>query len=179
MYSLQGPLGVALVGQAIDLATKANLQHLRDKYFDCLLACTGLVGIGLLMEVLEITHDALEAIGRKSREHKYWLELPIDRKEYPEASPRAKLLSVIGWVLIVLGVMGEGVFEGFVSKYDTALSKMTDTVVAEAQKESANAEATAKGFDAKIAESNAKAKSADATAKGFGGANCPSTAGRG
>ena len=46
MYQLQGPLEVALVGQAIDLATTANLQHLSDRYFDCLLACTGLVGIG-------------------------------------------------------------------------------------------------------------------------------------
>jgi hypothetical protein len=167
MYSLQGSLGFALVGQGMSLVTKANLQHLRDIYFDCLLACTGLVGIGLLMEILEIAHDVLEAIGRKSREHKYWLSFPIDRKEYPEASPRAKVLSGVGWVLIVLGVAGEGVFEGFVSKYDTALSHMTDTIVAEAQEESANAEATAKGFDAQIAESDAKAKSAEATAKQF------------
>jgi hypothetical protein len=164
MYSLQGS---PLIGQAIDLATKASLQHRRDLYFDCLLACTGLVGLGLLMEILEIKHDILEAIGRKSREGKYWLALPIDRREYPEASPRAKVLSAVGWVLIVVGVTGEGVFEGFVSKYDTALSRVTDTVVAEAQKESANAEATAKGFDAQIAESDAKAKSAEAIAKGF------------
>src|ERR1022692_2994158 len=116
MYSLQGSLDNALVGHAIDLATKANLQHLRDVYFDCLLACTGVVGIGLLLEVLEIKHDVVEAIGRKTREHRYWLALPIDRKEYPEASPRAKVLSAVGWVLIVLGVTGEGVFEGFVSK---------------------------------------------------------------
>src|SRR5258708_3531474 len=149
------------------MANKANLQHWMDIYFECLLACTGFVGIGLLLEVFEIKHDVLEAIGRKSREHKYWLALPIDRKEYPEALPRAKVLSAAGWVLIVLGVIGEGVFEGFVSKYDTALSSVTDTIVAEAQKESAHAEATAKGFEAQIAESNAKAKSAEATAKGF------------
>jgi hypothetical protein len=164
MYSLQGS---PLVGQAIGLATKANLQHWRDIYFDCLLACTGIVGLGLLMEVLEIKHDVLEAVGRKSRELKYRLALPIDRREYPEASPLAKVLSTVGWVLIVVGVTGEGVFEGFVSKYDAALSRVTDTVVAEAQRESANAEATAKGFDAQIAESDAKAKSAEATAKQF------------
>lgn len=167
MYSLQGSLDAALVGQAIDLATKANLQHCRDIYFDCLLACTGLVGLGLLMEVLEIKHDLLEAIGRKSRKRKYWLALPIDRREYPEASPCAKVLATVGWVLIVVGVAGEGVFEGFVSKYDTALSKVTDAIVAEAQKESKHAEATAKGFDARIAESDARAKSAEATAKQF------------
>ena len=53
-------------------------------------------------------------------------------------------------------------FEGFVSKYDTALSKMTDTIVAEAEKESAHAEAIAKGFDAKIAESTARVQAAEA-----------------
>jgi len=63
--------------------------------------------------------------------------------------------------------MGEGWFEAQVSKYDSALSNMTDTVIAEAQRESAHAEATAKGFDAQIADSNAKAKSAEATAKKF------------
>ncbi|MGA2424337.1 MAG: hypothetical protein ABSG07_10055 [Terriglobales bacterium] len=114
------------------------------------------------MEALEIKHDVLEAIGRKSREHKYWLTLPIDRKKYPEESPRAKVLAAAGWVIIVLGVTGEGVFEGFVSKYDTALSKMTDTIVAEAEKESAHAEAIAKGFDAKIAESTARVQAAEA-----------------
>lgn len=62
---------------------------------------------------------------------------------------------------------GRGWFEAQVSKYDSALSNLTDTVVAEAQKESSNAEATAKGFDAQIAESDAKAKSAEATAKKF------------
>lgn len=164
MYSLQGS---PPFGQVIDVVTKANLQHWRDIYFDCLLACTGLVGLGLLMEVLEIKHDLLEAIGRKSRDRKYWLALPIDRRGYPEASPCAKVLSTVGWVLIVVGVTGEGVFEGFVSKYDAALSRVTDAVVAEAQKESANAEVTAKGFDAQIAESDAKAKSAEATAKKF------------
>ena len=54
------------------------------------------------MEVLEIKHDMLEAIGRKSREQKYWLALPVDGKEYPEASPRAKVLSAVAWVLFVL-----------------------------------------------------------------------------
>jgi len=119
------------------------------------------------MEASEIKHDVLEAIGRKSREHKYWLSLPIDREKYPEASPRAKVLAAVGWVLIVVGVVGEGVSEGYVSKYDTALSNITDAVVAKAQKESAQAEATAKGFDAQIAASDATAKSAEATAKKF------------
>jgi hypothetical protein len=118
------------------------------------------------MELPEIVHDMCEIYGRKSRELKYWLTPSMDRSEYPRRD-WVKKWSALGWVLIVLGVMGEGWFEAQVSKYDSALSNITDTVVAEAQKESANAEATAKGFDARIAESDAKAKSAEATAKKF------------
>jgi hypothetical protein len=121
--------------QALDLAKMADLKNLRDRYFDCLLVCTGLVGIGLLMEAPELWYDVREAIGRKSRELKYWLTPSIDREEYPIPPPRVKVLAAVGWVLIVLGVMGEGVSEGFVHKYDTALSSLNDAIIAETQKE--------------------------------------------
>jgi len=118
------------------------------------------------MELPEIVHDQCEIYGRSARERKYRLAPSIDRKEYPRRD-WTKKWSALGWVLIVVGVLGEGWFEQQVSKYDSALSNITDTVVAEAQSESRNAEALAKGFDAQIAESNAKAKSAEATAKQF------------
>jgi hypothetical protein len=122
------------------------------------------VGVGLLLELPEIVHDMCEIYGRKSRELKYWLTPAIDRREYPKRE-WVKKWAALGWVLIVLGVMGEGWFETQVSKYDSALSNMTDAVVAKAQEESAHAEAIAKGFDAQIADSNAKAKSAEAAAE--------------
>lgn len=147
-------------------AVRTHLKSLRDWNFDCLLVCTFIVAAGLLMELPEIVQDMCEIHGRRSRELKYWLTPSIDRREYPKHD-WVKKWAALGWVLIVLGVTGEGVFEAYVSKYDSALSNITDTVVAEAQKESANAEATAKGFDARIAESDAKAKSAEATAKQF------------
>lgn len=129
---------------------QAQLKVLRDQNFNRLLVCTFMVGIGLLMELPEIIHDMCEIYGRRSRELKYWLSLPIDRREYP-ASDWVKKWAAFGWLLIVLGVMGEGWFEARVSKYDSALSQITDRVVAEARKESLQAEATAKGFDAQIA----------------------------
>jgi hypothetical protein len=162
---VSGSPGLAQAANALEL-TRDHLKSLRDSNFHWLLGCTFAVGVGLLLELPEIVHDMCEIYGRKSRELKYWLTPSIDRKEYPRRD-WVKKWSALGWVLIVVGVMGEGWFEAQVSKYDSALSNLTDTVVAEAQKESANAEATAKGFDAKIAESDAKAKSAEATARGF------------
>ena len=141
---------------------QAHLQSLRNWNFHWLLGCTFMVGIGLLMELPEIVHDMCEIYGRKSRELKYWLATSVDRREYPTRD-WVKKWAALGWVLIVLGVMGEGWFEAQVSKYDSALSNLTDTAIAEAQRKSAEAEATAKGFDKQIAESKAKAASAEAT----------------
>jgi hypothetical protein len=165
MYLFAGSPEFAQAANALE-AARSHLKGLRDWNFFCLLVCTFAVGAGLLMELPEIIHDLCEIYGRKSRERTYWLTPSIDRKEYPRRD-WVKIWSALGWILIVVGVTGEGVFESYVSKYDSALSNLTDTVVAEAQKEAAVAVATAKGFDARIAESDAKAKSADATAKQF------------
>jgi hypothetical protein len=162
MYLPPGSPELAQAAQA--LATRDHLKGLRDTNFHLLVACTFAVGVGLLMELPEIVHDMCEIYGRKSRELKYWLTPSVERREYPKRD-WVKKWAALGWVLIVLGVMGEGWFETQVSKYDSALSNMTDAVVAKAQEESAHAEAIAKGFDAQIAQSDAAAKSAEATAE--------------
>src|SRR4029077_3005695 len=103
------------------LATKAQLKHLRDWNFDCLLGCTAVVGVGLFMEAPEIAHDMWGLFRRKSIALKYWLTPSMDRNEY-HLPNWMKALSAVGWVVIVLGVGGEGVFEAYVAKYDAALS---------------------------------------------------------
>jgi hypothetical protein len=120
MYSPIGSPDFVRISHALDLAFKTDLQNLRDWYFDCLVACTALVGLGLLMEAPEIFHDFREAIGRRSRELRYWLTPSIEREKYKELSARAKIASAVGWLLIVVGVAGEGVYEALVSKYDGA-----------------------------------------------------------
>ena len=92
------------------------------------------------MEAPEIWYDVREAIGRKSRELRYWLTPSIDREEYPILPPRVKVWAAVGWVLIVLGVIGEGVSEGFVHKYDTALQILNDQIVSDARTKAANAD---------------------------------------
>jgi hypothetical protein len=88
------------------------------------------------MEIGEIWHDAREAIWEKSLELKHWLTPSIDRKEYPARESRSiKLRAALGWVLIVVGVVGEGVFEGVVYRYDLALSVLSESSIAETKRE--------------------------------------------
>ena len=134
MYLPHGSPQLVQAAQALDLAKTADLEKLRDWYFDCLLVCTAVVGLGLGMEAAEIGHDVWGIFRRKSIERKYWLTPSIDRKEY-RARDWARVLSAVGWLVIVLGVMGEGVSEAFVHKYDTALSTLNDTLIANTQKE--------------------------------------------
>jgi hypothetical protein len=138
MYQFHEFIELVRMAKTCDLASSTCLKNLRDLFFVCLIICTGFVAIGLVMEVGEIWHDAREAIWEKSLEFKHWLALPIDRKEYPARLSRCKkLFATMGWVLIVVGVVGEGVFEGLVHKYDVALSTLSDSLIAETQREAA------------------------------------------
>jgi hypothetical protein len=121
-----------------DETSSACLKNLRDVYFIWLLGCTLLVAVGLAMEAGEIWHDTGEAIWEKSRERKHWLSLPIDREEYPPRVSRSKkLFASLGWALIIVGVFGEGLCEGFVYEYDLALSNLSDSSITENKKETA------------------------------------------
>jgi hypothetical protein len=136
MYLSLGSPEVVQAAHALELATRDHLKGLRDWNFHWLLGCTFAVGVGLLMELPEIVHDMSEIYGRKSRELKYWLTPSMDRSEFPRRD-WVKKWSALGWVLIVLGVMGEGCFEAQVSKYDSALSNLNESLVAETQQEAA------------------------------------------
>lgn len=122
------------ITQALDLAIRADLKTLRDWYFDCLLVCTAIVGIGLILEGPEIAHDLYGIFRRKSIGLKYWLAPSIDRREY-SVPAWMKVWTAVGWFLIVLGVMGEGISEGYVSWADGTLQTLNDILLSDAQKE--------------------------------------------
>ena len=127
-------LDILRMTDAIDAAIKTDLQQLRNRYFICLLVSTAIVGIGLLLECPEIVHDMWGIWKQESRELAYWLAPSMDRKEY-RAPSWMKVWAALGWLLIVLGVMGEGVFEGYVSWADGTFQTFNDTLLAESRKE--------------------------------------------
>ena len=118
--------------------------------------------VGLVLEGPELWHEITSIVGHWRFTHRLHFSLP----ENPVPN-WAKLAAFVGWLFIVVGVAGEYVADSFVSRADGYVQRFDEILLTEAQKESAHAEATAKGFDAQIADSNAKAKSAEATAKQF------------
>jgi hypothetical protein len=96
-----------LVG-AIDELARNDLQGSRDWYFGWLRISTTVVAVGVILE---------EADEFPFRKHRF----VISRGDLV---PRYRLIhclkwiAKIGWFLIIVGVIGEGIFESFVSKTD-------------------------------------------------------------
>lgn len=105
--------------EVLDAAIRADLETVRYEYFVWLLICTGAVFVGLVCEVGEIWHDVI-------------------RKGH-EPSHNVKRWAAIGWLLIVLGVGGEGVFEGFVSWTDSTLQTFNNILLEATQREAGSA----------------------------------------
>jgi hypothetical protein len=139
-----------------------------------LLICTAAVAIGVILE-------ESETIARWRwllRVAPVWILVKQRLKRWVNG------LSRIGWVLIVIGVVGEGVCEGLVSTADRWLQEFSNISLVAAQrqadranerasvneKEAAMARATAesakasvKGYDKQIADDQARIKTAEAT----------------
>src|ERR1700680_2778361 len=98
--------------RALDELVRRDLQELRDSYFTWLLISTGIVIIGVLLEGPELVWEVNE-IFRQRRLSKN-TELGASIPE-PRTPSWIMLMALIGWLLVSLGVAGEGIFEGFVS----------------------------------------------------------------
>jgi hypothetical protein len=109
--------------QELDSAVRTGLISLRDAYFHWLLYSTALVVVGVILEGVEF----LESWAKR---HSFdsWV----------------KGISKFAWILIVLGVAGEGVFESFVSYADGLVQEFNDTLLQAAQRATADADARSK-----------------------------------
>jgi|SRR5581483_3529 len=109
----------ARITQAADAAIRGDLESLRNAYFHGLLWMTGVVVIGLAMEAPEVWYDTVSFFKRtgKAIEHDW-----------------VKPLAALGWLLIIIGVAGEGVSEGLVSNADGLLQTFNNILLAETTK---------------------------------------------
>src|SRR5580700_5207639 len=98
----------------LDELARADLQALRDSYFEWLLIATWAVLIGVAMEGPEVAKDLMDGFersrGREEKRHPLWVSI----------------LSSVGWLLIVGGIVGEGIFEAMVSSADGSLQTFND-----------------------------------------------------
>lgn len=109
------------------------LTHERGIYFGILLAMTLAVLVGLVLEYWEISHETRRAVS-------------LCRKERPkerEIRPWKTIVGSIGWVLIVLGVGGEFVFEELVNWKDGQLQTINEKMLGDTRDAAGRAEASA------------------------------------
>jgi len=134
--------------QALDAAAKADFQSLRDSYFHLLTACTTAVVIGVMIEEAE-----------------YFLSWPSVRRLIPlrvflppyRFDSCARIIAKIGWALIVVGVAGEGLYEARASRADGWLQEFSDTLLATAQHQAADAMGEAAIADERAANNEEEA----------------------
>src|SRR5581483_3689195 len=164
MYLPQGSPEISAIAQSLDSLIRADLQHLRDLYFGWLLFCTLIVGFGLGLEGPEIVHDMIGIFRRETIERRFWLALSIERREW-KVPEWMKVMTALGWLLIVVGVTGEFVAEAYIHEADAVLDTFNDILTSEVHKEVASAfvqassaEKVVAGFGLQIAQADERAK---------------------
>ena len=120
-----------------DELVRSELENVRSIFFVCLVGATVAVFAGVAFEEGE---ELMHAVRRV---------LPLD----PMTVYRwAKRLTRAGWILIVIGVAGEGIFEVYVSRADGILATFDNILLNEARKESSGAVIGAAAANVQVAE---------------------------
>jgi hypothetical protein len=114
----------------LDEAIRGDLLGCRDWYFGWLVASSVIVAVGVLMEGPEVVHDTINFFRTGETKTKpAWITV----------------LALFGWLLVAVGVAGEGIAETLVSKADGAVQTFNEILLTEARKEAGAAEASAEG----------------------------------
>jgi len=121
--------------------TRDALQATADRWFHWLLISSAVVAIGVALEAWEATIML-----------KRWYRLKRG-KEVAEPNEKSWAIptSYLGLVLVVAGVVGEGVFEALVSKTDTALRAHDSQVLAQAETDAGDAKFRAAELESQTA----------------------------
>ncbi len=134
---------------------RSDLTQVRDCFFWLLLACTAIVAVGVVLEEAESWFPSgkprLDSIRG----------IPIS----PPLIKWKKALVRLGWKLLIIGVIGEGVFEGFTSWADGTLQDFNNTLLAITTEQAGNAMKSAKGAADAASRAQASANATDLDAK--------------
>jgi hypothetical protein len=125
----------------IDDLMKADLLYWRDLWFDRLLLSVRIVVIGLILEGPELIHEFISIRGR----------IRIDKSSASlqefHTPDWVKIVALLGWLFIVVGLTGEWVTDAVLSTADSNLQAFNDILLAEATKEAGNAKTSAEGAE--------------------------------
>lgn len=122
--SLALSLGSSPQGEsAADNAKRLQLEGFRSHDFHLLLGMTVLVAIGVIMEGPEIIQEARNA----------WFQCRARRVRRRSIAPWITLIGALGWLLVAVGVAGEGYWEMQVSHDDVAITSFDEGKLGEAE----------------------------------------------
>lgn len=145
----------------LDELVRNSDQLLRDRFFEGVIAFTVIVGIGVFLEFAEHLPIRITRFNENG-----WL---VVRHDLARWKRRAEWISTI---VVLIGLAGEGLFEGLTSRADNILQTFNEVLIgsavlraSDADERAEEARATAAGFDSSIAASNAEAKKATAQAR--------------
>jgi hypothetical protein len=119
----------------IDDLIRSGLEEFAAQWFWRLVVFTAIVLVGLLFEAPEIWHETASSLREIFRRP----------KEERKPAPWIKLAGTIGWLLIIIGVAGECIAEGFLFKADGLVVKFDEILLANTTKSAGNANVSAKG----------------------------------
>lgn len=97
----------------VDAAIRNDFQSWRDLYFFWLMVSTALVAIGVVLEEVE--------------------ELKMFKRHF--GVKIAKKVAKFGWSIILVGVIGEGIFEGYMTKADSWLQTLNTSLLTGSQRD--------------------------------------------
>jgi hypothetical protein len=132
--------------QHLDERIRLSLESTRDSDFSGLLWATALVLLGVILEGPELIHELRKRItifpGSSLAATAYPTEFstsafPVVQKEGGEIR---KWLSFLGWFILLIGLGGEGVFDGLVNNADGALQTFNDILVSSTEIQAATAQ---------------------------------------
>jgi hypothetical protein len=127
---------------SLDEIVRKDLEAFRAVFFWCLVGATVAVVIGVILEEAQDWMPTAERVLRLD---------PIAEYRW------AKKLVKLGWILIVVGVAGEGIFEVYVSRTDSLLSTFDNILLTEARREASDAALGAATANRQIAEARQRA----------------------
>jgi hypothetical protein len=129
-------------------SVRSDIEDVRVCFFLLLLTCTLIVFIGVIVEGIE--HLLPKGKPYIDTESGVFNATPLIEWH--------KKLERLGWLLVIVGVLGEGIFEALTSSADNTLQDFNNTLLAVATDQAGNAAASAK-----IAHKEADAATVSAT----------------
>jgi hypothetical protein len=142
---------------------KTDFVSVRDWWFSFTSWATALVAFGLVLEAPELIHDLIPMERRTIA----WLRRSSSSESPKRETPDwVKVVAFVGWIFIVVGVIGEGRGGIKVNNLDTNIQECSDAKVREATIEAGDAAQSAKTAHDEADAVKGIAKAADLDAKG-------------